>query len=121
VGLPIAAAAFHSPVLTYWRRRLAASARPNRVLEAAREVVQATGALSGKTRRVLNPTMLTDAVATQDTVTRLIAAIRRGGPGGAPGAAAVVAAHCTGHGYDQAGKPPIAQDEPRPAPIWSAR
>src|ERR671917_1599808 len=30
-GLPVSAAGFHSTVLTYWRRRLAASARPNRI------------------------------------------------------------------------------------------
>ena len=37
----------------------------------------ATGALSGKTRRALDSTILDDAVATQDTVTQLIGAIRR--------------------------------------------
>src|SRR3954451_1257325 len=84
-GLPVAAAGFHPTVLTYWRRRLAASARPNRIFDAVREVVTATGALTGKTRRALDSTVLEDAVATQDTVTQLIAAIRRVGrtlPGG---------------------------------------
>ena len=37
----------------------------------------ATGALAGKTRRALDSTVLDDAVATQDTVTQLIGAIRR--------------------------------------------
>ncbi len=109
-GLPVAAAGFHPTVLTYWRRRLAASARPNRIFEAVRDVVAATGVLSGKTRRVLDSTVLTDAVATQDTVTQLIAAIRRVRRE-VPGAAEVVAAHCTGHDYDDPGKPPIAWDD----------
>src|SRR4051812_14680767 len=109
-GLPIAAAGFHPTVLTYWRRRLAASARPNRIFDAVREVVAATGAVAGKTRRVLDSTVLTDAVATQDTVTQLIAAIRRVRRE-VPGAAEVVAVHCTAHDYDDPGKPAIAWND----------
>src|SRR3712207_3540976 len=93
-GLPVATAGFHSTVLTYWRRPLAASARPNRIFDAVREVVAATGALTGKTRRALDSTVLEDAVATQDTVIQLIAAIRRVRRE-VPGAAEVVLAHCT--------------------------
>src|SRR3954452_14304084 len=33
-GLPVGAAAFHPTVLTYWRRRLAASADPQRIFDA---------------------------------------------------------------------------------------
>ncbi|GGW13427.1 hypothetical protein GCM10018980_72310 [Streptomyces capoamus] len=62
--------------LAYFRRCLARSARPNRVSEAVREVVKTTGVLGGKHRRALDATMLDDAVATQDTVTQLIAAVR---------------------------------------------
>jgi hypothetical protein len=109
-GWPIGAPAFHPTVLTYWRRRLARSQRPNRIFDAVREVLRASGALSGKTRRALDSTILTDAVATQDTVTQLIAAIRRVRRE-VPGAAAVVAAHCTGHDYDDPGKPQIAWDD----------
>src|SRR3954453_23282271 len=109
-GWPIGAPAFHPTVLTYWRRRLARSQRPNRIFDAVREVLAASGALSGKTRRALDSTILTDAVATQDTVTQLIAAIRRVRRE-VPGAAAVVAAHCTGHDYDDPGKPQIAWDD----------
>src|SRR3954466_5544434 len=76
-GWPVAAAGFHPTVLTYWRRRLAVSKRPNRIFDAVREVVAATGVLSGRTRRALDSTVLEDAVATQDTITQLIAAIRR--------------------------------------------
>jgi hypothetical protein len=50
-------------------------------------------------------------VATQDTVIQLIAAIRRVHRE-VPGAAEVVAAHCTGHDYDDPGKPAIAWDDP---------
>src|SRR5215203_5302874 len=111
-GLPVAATAFHPTVLTYWRRRLARSGRPDRIFDAVREVVAATGALSGKTRRALDSTVLEDAVATQDTVIQLIAAIRRVRRE-VPGAAAIVAAHATasGHDYSQPGKPRIAWDD----------
>ncbi len=54
--------------------------------------------------------MLDDAVATQDTVTQLIAAIRRVGRE-VPGAAAVIAEHCSAHDYTQPGKPRIAWDD----------
>ena len=76
-GLPVTAGGFHPTTLTYWRRRLAASQRPNRIFETVKTVVAQTGALTGKTRRALDSTVLDDAVATQDTVTQLIGAIRR--------------------------------------------
>jgi transposase len=109
-GLPVTAAAFHATTLTYWRRRLAASDRPNRVFEAVREVVAATGVLAAKTRRALDSTVLDDAVATQDTVTQLVAAIRRVGRE-VPGAAGVIAQQCTAHDYGDAGKPKIAWND----------
>lgn len=109
-GLPITAGAFHSTTLTYWRRRLAASDRPNRIFEAVKAVVAATGALAGKARRALDSTVLDDAVATQDTVTQLIAAIRRVRRDVA-GAAEVVEAHCSAHDYDDPGKPAIAWND----------
>jgi hypothetical protein len=71
-GLPVTAGAFHATTLTYWRRRLAASDRPDRIFEAVKAVVAQTGALAGRTRRALDSTVLDDAVATQDTVTQLI-------------------------------------------------
>ena len=109
-GWPVAAAGFHPTVLTYWRRRLARSPRPNRIFDAIREVVAATGALTGKTRRALDATILEDAVATQDTVTQLIAAIRRVRRE-VPGGAEVVAAQCSAHDYDDPGKPAIAWND----------
>lgn len=109
-GLAVTAPAFHSTTLTYWRRRLAASQRPNRIFEAVKAVVAATGVLAGRTRRALDSTVLDDAVATQDTVTQLIAAIRRVRRE-APGAAAVIAEHCNAHDYDDPGKPAIAWND----------
>ena len=111
-GWPVSTAAFHPTVLTYWRRRLAASARPQRIFDAVRSVVAATGALSGRTRRALDSTVLEDAVATQDTVTQLIASIRRVArtvPGGAELVTAVATA--SGHDYARPGKPAIAWDD----------
>lgn len=109
-GLAVTAEAFHPTTLTYWRRRLVLSERPNRIFDAVRQVVAETGVLGGKTRRALDSTVLDDAVATQDTVTQLIGAVRRVRRE-VPGAAEVVAAHCRAHDYDDAGKPAIAWDD----------
>jgi hypothetical protein len=59
----------------------------------------------------LDSTVLDDAVATQDTVTQLIAAIRRVARV-VPDAAAVIAEHCSGHDYRDPGKPGIAWNDP---------
>jgi IS5 family transposase len=109
-GLPVTAAAFHSTSLTYWRRRLAASSAPERIFEAVRTVVAETGILKGKHRRALDSTVLNDAVATQDTVTQLVAAIRRV-LREVPGAVEVAAVHCTAHDYSRPGKPAITWDD----------
>src|SRR4051812_787850 len=110
-GWPVDKPGFHPTVLTLWRRRLARSDRPERIFQAGREIVAASGAVSGKTRRVLDATVLEDAVATQDTVTQLIAAIRRVRRE-VPGAAEVVTAQCRAHDYDDPGKPAIAWNDP---------
>jgi IS5 family transposase len=109
-GLPVSEGSFHPTTLTYWRRRLAASERPNRIFDAVKAVVAATGALAGKTRRALDSTVLDDAVATQDTVTQLIGAIRRVRRE-VPGAAEVIAEQCGAHDYGEPGKPAIAWDD----------
>ena len=119
-GLPVTAGAFHPTTLTYWRRRLAASDRPNRIFDAVRLVVAQTGALAGKNRRALDSTVLEDAVATQDTVTQLIAAIRRVRRQ-VPGAAAVIAEHCGAHDYDDPGKPGICCPAGHTRPITGSR
>jgi IS5 family transposase len=110
-GVAIDAAGFHPSTLTYWRRRLAASDRPQRIFEAVREVITATGAVAGRHRRALDSTVLDDAVARQDTVTQLIAQVRRVGRE-VPAAQDLIAAHCTGHDYTSPGKPRIAWDDP---------
>lgn len=109
-GLPVGHAGFDASTLTYWRRRLAASARPDRIFEAVRTVVAETGVLTGKTRRALDSTVLDDAVATQDTVTQLVAVIRKVARE-VPGADVVVAGRCTAHDYTDPGKPQIAWDD----------
>src|SRR5205085_4272457 len=108
-GLGLHDMAFDPSLLAYFRRRLARSAQPNRVFEAVREVVKATGVLKGKHRRALDSTVLDDAVATQDTVTQLVAAIRRVARTVPDGSVLVAgAARCSGHDYTQPGKPAIA-------------
>jgi hypothetical protein len=109
-GLPIDHEGFHPTTLTVWRNRLRASDRPERIFEAVRQVVAATGVLKGKTRRAVDSVVLEDAVATQDTVTQLIAAVRRVRRQ-VPGAAEVIAARCHAHDWDDPGKPQIAWDD----------
>jgi IS5 family transposase len=107
-GLALDDEGFHHSVLTYWRARLRTSERPERIFEAVRAVVEATGVLKAKTRRALDSTLLDDAVATQDTVTQLISAVRRVRRE-APDVAATVA--LSAHDYDAGAKPLIAWDD----------
>jgi len=109
-GLPIGHAGYDASTLTYWRKRLAASSAPNRIFDAVKAVVAQSGAIKGKNRRALDSTVLDDAVATQDTVTQLIAIIRKVRRE-VPGAAEVVAQKCSAHDYDDPGKPQIAWDD----------
>ena len=109
-GLPIGHGGFDPSTLTYWRKRLAASPSPHRIFDAVKTVVAVTGVLTGKNRRALDSTALDDAVATQDTVTQLIAVIRKVRRE-VPGAAEVVARVCSAHNYDDPGKPQIAWDD----------
>jgi IS5 family transposase len=111
-GLAVTDTAFDPSTLTYWRRRLAASTRPQRVFEVVAAVIAETGAVAGKARRALDSTILDDAVARQDTVTQLVAAIRRVARE-VPGAAEIVAARTSGHDYSRPGKPEIAWDDPQ--------
>lgn len=76
-GLALDDGRIHYSVLTYWRTRLRDSTAPERIFDAVRAVIDATGVLTGKRRRALDSTLLDDAVATQDTVTQLVSAIRR--------------------------------------------
>jgi hypothetical protein len=109
-GLALTDEGFHPSVLTYWRKRLARSDRPDRIFDVVREVIACTGVLRGKTMRALDSAVLDDAVATQDTITQLIAAIRRVARE-VSGAAELIAAKCRGHDYTDPGKPDIAWDD----------
>ena len=95
-------------MLTYWRTRLRASDRPERIFDAVRSVIDATGVLKGRRRRALDSTLLDDAVATQDTVTQLVSAIRRV----RRLVPAAAADEITAHDYDASGKPVCAWDDP---------
>jgi Transposase domain (DUF772)/Transposase DDE domain len=108
-GLRLDDEGFHPTVLVYWRARLRASQRPRRIFEAVRQVVEATGVLAGRGRRVLDSTILADAVATQDTVTQLVAAVRRVRRL-VPVAREVKLA---AHDYERPGKPDCAWDDPQ--------
>src|SRR5262249_55769801 len=67
---------FHPTVLVGMRNRLRASVWPRRLFEDTKVVARATGAMRNRAR-VLDSTSVFDAVATQDTVTQLRAAIRK--------------------------------------------
>ena len=101
---------FDPSTLVYWRKRIAASDRPDRVFDAVAEVITQTGILAGRRKRCVDSTVFDDAVATQDTVTQLVAAIRKVARV-VPGAGAVIAAVCT-LDYGKPGKPPIDWDDP---------
>jgi IS5 family transposase len=107
-GLALDDEGVHYTVFTYWRQRLARSQSPDRIADAVRQVVDATGVLSGKKRRALDSTLLDDAVATQDTVTQLVSQIRRVRRLIPEAEAVAVAAH----DYDASGKPVCAWDDP---------
>ena len=100
---------FDPSTLVYWRKRIAGSSRPDRVFDAVAEVIAQTGILAGRRKRCVDSTVFDDAVATQDTVTQLVAAIRKVARV-VPGAGAVIAAVCT-LDYRKPGKPPIDWDD----------
>jgi IS5 family transposase len=111
-GFPLDHGGFDPSTLVYWRRRLAKSGRPHRISDAVARVVRETGILKGRSRRAVDSTILADAVATQDTITQVAAAIRRVGRL-VPGAAAQIAQLCTGHDYSSPGKPRIDWEDPQ--------
>jgi hypothetical protein len=116
-GYPIDATGCRPSTLRYWRCRLAGSERPQRIFEAVRVVITATGVVAGRQRRALDSTVLDDAVARRDTVTQLIAVIGRVGRE-VPGARRVIPIEgtrlpaLTGQDYASRGKPRIAWDDP---------
>jgi IS5 family transposase len=108
-GFPLDHGGFDPSTLVYWRRRIAQSGRPHRISDAVAKVIAGTGIVKGR-RRAVDSTILADAVATQDTITQLVAAIRRVARV-VPGAAGQIAMVCTGHDYTSPGKPRIDWDD----------
>jgi IS5 family transposase len=111
-GFPLDHGGFDPSTLVFWRRRLAASGRPHRVSGAVAKVITGTGVLKGRRRRAVDSTILADAVATQDTITQLVAAVRRVARV-VPGAAGQIAKVCSGHDYSSPGKPRIDWEDPQ--------
>ena len=109
-GRSLLQVSFDPSALVYWRRRIAKSDRPDRVFDAVARVIAETGILRGRRKRCVDSTVFDDAVATQDTVTQLVAAIRK--------VARVVAGggEVTGRvcrlDYARPGKPDIDWDDP---------
>jgi hypothetical protein len=115
-GLTVDAAAFHPTVLVGMRNRLRASQRPRRLFDDVNATAAAAGLLRGR-RRVIDSTPLFDAVATQDTVIQLRAAIRRvlsaADRADPVVAGAVRAALTRDDDYASVGKPPCDWDDPK--------
>ncbi len=76
-GLALTDEAFHPTVLVLWRNKLRTSERPQRIFDAVRTVITASGVIATKTRRALDSTVLDDAVQRQDTVTMVVTQICR--------------------------------------------
>jgi hypothetical protein len=114
-GLTVSAGAFHPTVLVGMRNRLRASDRPRRLFDDVNATARAAGLLRGR-RRVLDSTPLFDAVATQDTVIQLRAAIRKvltAADRADPGLATAIRAGLTrDDDYATVGKPPCDWDDP---------
>ncbi len=110
-GRSLLQTSFDPSALVYWRKRIAKSERPDRVFDAVAEVIAQTGILRGRRRRCVDSTVFDDAVATQDTVTQLVAAIRRVARV-VDGAAELIAQVCA-LDYSAPGKPPIDWDDPQ--------
>ena len=109
-GRSLTQVGFDPSTLVYWRKQIAESDRPGRVFDAVAEVIAQTGILAGRRRRCVDSTVFDDAVATQDTVTQLMAAIRKVARV-VPGAAGVIG-RVARLDYSRPGKPPIDWDDP---------
>ena len=109
-GRALTETSFDPSTLVYWRRRIAESERPDRVFEAVDAVIAETGVLRGKRKRCVDSTVFDDAVATQDTVTQLVAAMRKV-VRLVPGAQEVVS-RVARLDYSKPGKPQIDWDDP---------
>jgi len=114
-GVDVGAAGFHPTALVGMRNRLRASARPRRLFEDTKVAAGTAGAIKGRAR-VLDSTPVYDAVATQDTVTQLRAAIRKVlaalDQAASPVAAMVRRVLRRDDEYASPGKPPCDWDDP---------
>lgn len=110
-GRSLTQMSFDPSTMVYWRRRIAVSQRPDRVFDAVAAVIAQTGILRGRRKRCVDSTVFDDAVATQDTVIQLVAAIRKVARV-VPGAAEVIGRVCT-LDYSKPGKPAIDWDDPQ--------
>ena len=108
-GRSLTQMSFDPSTLVYWRKRIAASGRPDRVFDAVAEVIAQTGILRRR-KRCVDSTVFDDAVATQDTVTQLVAAMRKVARV-VPGAGEVIGRVCA-LDYSRPGKPAIDWDDP---------
>jgi transposase len=77
VGLGVDEEPFHFSTFCYWRSRIAASDRPDRLMGAVAQVIAESGVLQGLGKRVVDSTVLLDAVARQSTIQMLIWSISR--------------------------------------------
>ncbi|MDQ1399563.1 MAG: hypothetical protein QOK20_1495 [Acidimicrobiaceae bacterium] len=75
-GVDVGAESFHPTLLVAQRNRLRDKGRDRRMFDDTRVVALASGVLKGRAR-VLDSTAIYDAVATEDTVTQLRAALRK--------------------------------------------
>lgn len=111
-GLTVAPEGFHPTVLCQMRSRLRASDRPRRLFTDTRDLAKQVGLTRGRVRAV-DSTPLFDAVATQDTVTQLRAAVRKLLAAlDSDAAARVRAALSRQDDYATLGKPPCDWDDP---------
>ena len=110
-GRSLTQVSFDPSTLVYWRKRIAASDRPDRVFDAVAQVIAETGILRGRRRRCVDSTVFDDAVATMDTVSQLVAAMRKVARV-VPGAGEVIARVCR-LDYSKPGKPDIDWDDPQ--------
>jgi hypothetical protein len=115
-GLTVGSEAFHPTVLVGMRNRLRESDRPRRLFDDVNTTARAAGLLRGR-RRVIDSTPLFDAVATQDTVIQVRAAIRRvltAADRADPALASAVRQALTrDDDYASLGKPPCDWDDPK--------
>jgi len=110
-GRALTQTSFDPSTLVYWRKRIAASDRPGRVFDAVAAIIAETGILRDRRKRCVDSTVFDDAVATQDTVTQLVAAMRKVARL-VPGAQSVIE-RVTRLDYSKPGKPDIDWDDPQ--------